>query len=290
MENEKARVCFEDHAFRRVSAAYFNHYVHGFPHPDRVMEEHDLIYMCEGEWEIWLPGGPVMLRRDQVLILPARVHHYGKKACPDHTKTMFLHVSAAGDRFLTREPSGREAPAREERNKGEIALRLLTDCRDAGNVRALFERVTAEFASGHDYRESRISALLQLLLTELYAAQNQNPGEAADGLVETVTRIIREDPGHFHTVQELASLLYVSPRTVSGRFKKRTGVTLHQYELDMKLRSAAAFIREYPDVKLYEVAKNFGFYDEFHFSRAFSGKFSIPPAAYRRRKKEGNAP
>lgn len=276
MENE-TRICFEDHAFRRVSAAYFNHYVHGFVHPDRVMEEHDLIYMCEGEWEIWMQEYPVMLRRDQVLILPAQVHHYGKRACPDHTKTMFLHVSAGRDRFLTQEKG----------NGGEISLRPLTDCRDAGNVRALFEKITAEFASRHDYRESRISALFQLLLTELYAAQNQSPGEASDELVKTVMRIIREEPGHFHTVQELAGLLYVSPRTVSGRFKKRTGITLHQYELDMKLHSAAAFIREYPDVKLHEVAKNFGFYDEFHFSRAFSGRFSVSPAAYRKQKRGG---
>lgn len=261
---------------RRISAAYLNHYVHGFPHPDRTMGEHDLIYMCEGEWEIWLGETPFVLKKDQVLILPAGLRHSGKVCCPDHTKTIYLHVSEEEDRFLWEDA---DEPACLERT----ALPLLTQCKEEGTVRKLFGRIAAEFASGHLYRECRMSALFQLLLTELYAAGRESTEGIADTVAEEAIRIIREEPGRFHTVKELAALLYVSPRTVSGHFRKATGTTVHRYEMNMKLDLAAVFLKEYPQVKLHEAAENFGFYDEFHFSRAFSERFQISPAAYRKR-------
>lgn len=267
-------------ARRRISAAYLNRYVHGFPHPDRTMGEHDLIYMCEGEWEIWLEKTPFVLKRNQVLILPAGLRHFGKLSCPDHTETIYLHVSEEGDCFQWED-------TQEETCMEKIALSLLTQCGEGGMVRELFGRIAAEFASGHRYRESRMSALFQLLLTELYTARRKSDEEVTDAVTEEVIRIIREEPGRFHTVKELAALLYVSPRTVSGHFKKVTGNTVHRYELDWKLDSAKVFLKEYPHVKLREAAENFGFYDEFHFSRAFSERFQISPAAYRKQQEQG---
>ena len=42
-----------------IREAYHNTFVTGIPHPNRVMEDHDLIYLLEGEWEIRQepPGG-----------------------------------------------------------------------------------------------------------------------------------------------------------------------------------------------------------------------------------------
>lgn len=260
---------------RNISAAYLHNYTHGFPHPDRIMEEHDLIYMCAGEWEIYLEEAPIVLKQDMVLFLPAGIHHSGVKKCLDGTRTMFIHVSAKGDRFQREGGLGRPDTRR-------IPIRPVTDCIHAQDVKILFENIIAEYSSDRLYKECRMSALFQLLITELHRVQQTEKGTPEDSLVKEALRIIRENPDRFHTSQELAGLLHVSPRTLTGHFGRALGTTPHQYELNMKLDSAAAFLREYPDVKLYEVAKNFGFYDEFHLSRAFSQKFSVSPARYRK--------
>ena len=104
-----------------------------------------------------------------------------------------------------------------------------------------------------------------------------------DELVETAIQLMRDNPGHFHSMQDFSKSMYVSSKTFINHFKKNTGTTPHKFEWNMKLNSAASFMREYPNVRLYEVAKKFGFYDEFHFSREFSKKFLISPTEYRKR-------
>lgn len=270
-----SQILWNNNTFRKISAAYFNHYVHGFPHPDRIMDEHDLIYMCEGEWEIYLEETPIILRQDQVLILPSGVHHYGLKNCLDGTKTMFIHVSSEKDSYRGDAAASLTTPEK-------IPLPPLINCAHAHNIKHLFENIVEEFSSGNVYKECRMSSLLQLLLTELYSTLHEGSKEISDVIVKDVLQIIRENPEHFHTLQELSQLLHVSPRTITMHFNKVLGTTPYKYELNMKLNSVSVFMREYPNVKLYEVAKNFGFYDEFHLSKAFTRRFSISPSQYRK--------
>jgi len=48
-----------------------------------------------------------------------------------------------------------------------------------------------------------------------------------------------------------------------------TLTTLYQYQMDIKLQKACVFLKDYPKMKLHEIAANLGYYDEFHFSEAF---------------------
>ena len=52
---------FVPSAFYEVREAYHNLFVEGIPHPDRVMEEHDLVYLVDGEWEVFEEGTPYLL-------------------------------------------------------------------------------------------------------------------------------------------------------------------------------------------------------------------------------------
>ena len=83
---------FVPSAFYEVREAYHNLFVEGIPHPDRVMEEHDLIYLVDGEWEVFEEGTPYLLRAGDVLILTAGRHHYGERPCRDRTRTIYIHA------------------------------------------------------------------------------------------------------------------------------------------------------------------------------------------------------
>ena len=53
------------------------------------------------------------------------------------------------------------------------------------------------------------------------------------------------------------------------------------YHLELKLNNSKYFLVSYPDMKLKEIADMFGFYDEFHYSKAFKKLFNTSPNAFR---------
>lgn len=63
--------------------------------------------------------------------------------------------------------------------------------------------------------------------------------------------------------------------------KSQYGKSIYTYQLDMKMEAVRLFILNHPNIKLHEVALNFGFYDEFHLSKIFKKKFNVSPNQYR---------
>ena len=66
---------------RAVSMADYSWFKTGILHPDRVMDEHDLVYLLLGSWEIWEDEIPYLLVPGDVILLEAGRHHYGRAAC-----------------------------------------------------------------------------------------------------------------------------------------------------------------------------------------------------------------
>ena len=51
--------------------------------------------------------------------------------------------------------------------------------------------------------------------------------------------------------------------------------------MEAKLAKARILLQEYPEMPLSEIAKNLGFYDEFHFSKTFKKYYFVSPSQYR---------
>lgn len=83
---------------RQIGSANHITMIHPTLHPDRVLKEHDFLYMLDGTWEIGeeLPAGGqkevFRLRTDDLLILPAGRHHYGLTPCSPHNRHMYIHA------------------------------------------------------------------------------------------------------------------------------------------------------------------------------------------------------
>jgi len=85
----------------------------------------------------------------------------------------------------------------------------------------------------------------------------------------------------FYSASELADSYYVSVRTISGRFKKATGESVHQYQINLKLDMAYDELPFSPNRPIRDVAKSYGFYDEYQFSKLFKRRFGIAPSQRR---------
>ena len=96
---------FELSSQRRIVEANYNTFVNPLLHPNRVMQQHDFLYILDGEWEIALENEVAReiypVKKGDLVILPAGVHHYGTKLCSPNSRNMYIHTDTmAGDHLI----------------------------------------------------------------------------------------------------------------------------------------------------------------------------------------------
>ena len=62
-------------------------------HDDRVMNEHNLLYIFSGEWEIGQDGIAYQLKTGDMMLMRAGSHHYGISPCSVNMRNMFFHFT-----------------------------------------------------------------------------------------------------------------------------------------------------------------------------------------------------
>jgi len=234
-------------------------------HPDRIMEDHDFVYMLEGEWEVREEGRAFCMVPGDVLILAAGRHHYGRKECRSKTRTLFFHTRA-----FHRELAG-------EAGGDGIHLPSLVHCSASPEVVRCFRRLVDAFWSNAPTRSLELSSLFQLLLCELASASSMEAYPFRRLIAEAQSRMRMDQQGALST-KELAERLGVSVRKLRYAFERELGIPPHRYHRDLRLDMSMKMLQTEPGHTLREIAEAFGFYDEFHFSRAFKRRFGIPPS------------
>lgn len=273
----------EKMAHRQITGANYITSINGMVHPDRVLSEHDFLYMLEGDWEIMEDGSVYEMHRDDLLILGAGRHHYGQKLCNPGNRHMYFHVL----------PSPAEKGEKNGMEKMEpstlFPCHTLLHCRHNPHIRMYFEEIISAFWSDSPEKLCRLSLLFNLLLCEIAelqaAAGDKGP---SDPLVEEICRQIQSNPQRFYTAGEMAEAHFICARTLNNRFQKACQKTFYAYQMETKLEMVRYFLIHQPDAPLHEAAVNFGFYDEFHLSKAFKKHFKMSPSRFRKYRASGN--
>ena len=250
---------------RKISNANHNVYINGVIHPDRVMNDHDFVYISEGYWEIYQNNELFKLLPGDLILLHAKEHHYGKIPCINNTKTMFLHVNYDAD----------DNNDIKQHSIPYIPLDTVIHCQNNSKINTIFQEIISIFLSNYDHKEIKLSVLFNLLLCELYELTALHKDEI--NIAEKVAQIIQENPQYNFTNKQLAEKLFLNERTLMRYFKNQYGTSIYSYQLNLKMKSIRSFLLDHPNVKLHEVAKNFGFYDEFHLSKTFKKEYGISP-------------
>lgn len=254
-------------ARREVTLCNHNYSHEGIYHPDRIMEEYDLLYMQKGIWNIWEEDTCYHLREHQVLLLEPGKHHYSLDKCSPEMRNVYVHFTIL---------PGDGIPEKEK-----LCVNKQTDCSNNQKVYHLYEQIIEAFWSDNlPNRGYRTSVLLDQLLIEL-ADIDRARYQSTDVLVSEIIHRFHCSPERFFSPQELADDYHVSLRTISGRFKKSTGQSIHQYQLQLKLNMAYDTLPLTPGRGLRDIAHSFGFYDEFQFSKLFKRQFGISPSERR---------
>lgn len=258
----------------QVTEANYITSVNGMVHPDRIMKEHDFLYMLDGFWEIYEEDTLYKMKSDDLLILTAGRHHYGKSLCNPGNRHMYIHVL----------PTVPKLPAADSPAAPGVLLSCpaLLSCGRAPRIRQYFHEIISVCWSPSAERENRLSLLFSLLLCEISDFLQQPDGRQAwDPLAEEIMRHLQSTPQTFFTAKEISARYFICERTLNNHFRKACGKTFPAFQMETKLEMVRQFLLSQPQAKLHEAAVNYGFYDEFHLSRAFKKQFGQSPSQYR---------
>ncbi|MDO4292764.1 MAG: AraC family transcriptional regulator [Eubacteriales bacterium] len=281
-------IWLEKMGMHRLTGCNYVTSVNGMLHPDRVMAEHDFLYMLDGEWEIWEEERAYQLRTDDLLILTAGQHHFGRRLCNPGNQHMYLHVQptpAEQEALRSGSKAEGDGPDRTARTASLFACPTLLHCQANPRIRQCFQEIIAASWTYAAERENRLSLLFSLLLCELAALPNADmPPKQPDPVTDQIVQRIRSTPQTFFTAEEIAAEYYICARTLNNRFRSFCGKTFCAFQMETHLEMARQFLLSQPQAKLREAALNYGFYDEFHLSRAFKRQFGLSPSQFRKNK------
>lgn len=236
---------------------------------DRTLKYHDFIYILEGTWAFAEDGKNYPLEKGDVLLLAAGRHHCTSIPCEAGTRTFCIHISCEDGDL--------------EDQTGNISLPTLLHLKREQTVKRYFEDIVNVFWSESSYKQERLSALTDLLIWELKNVSQQTFHEDTD-LADQAIELLTASPHHRFKVNEAAQLLFVSEKSLNNAMRKKTGMPFYAYQKNQKLEMAASQIEMEPEMRISEIAAAFGFYDQFHFSKAFKERFGVSPQNYREKK------
>ncbi len=269
---------------RQITLCGTNYYPTPEYHVDRILPEHDLMFMYEGEWQIAQDDAVYTLKPGDLLFLHAGGHHWGTSPCSVNARNLFVHFSALeSDRhhvFL----SPHETHAYATGNK--ICIPPLIHIGLENQITDLFSSIISLYWSHQEDRHRRLSIMLSLLLNDLSYAARRNFSTSEEWIVKLLS-LFHNDMARLYTLNECAEITGMNVRTLSSRFARLMGKSLHQYQVDEKLEGAYSQLRT-GMYSVKEVALTFGFTDPYYFSRAFKKHFGVAPSRIVRREPSSN--
>lgn len=249
-------------------------YSKSMPHPSRNMNYHDLAYVAKGNFHLCQEDEKIIAEEGDVFFLTGNKYHFSEINSPEGSECVFFHFDIDEEDYISYElPSNAE--------EEYICMPMKLSGFYNPKIKQLFNEILSFFYKDNIISTKMCNSLLLQLLVELEATLFNPTSFLGDEIVNSVINVLQENKNRNVTVEELAQRLSFSPRTLHLHFKKTMGVTLHKYQLNLKLNSAALLLRYYPLITLKEIADLYGFFDEFHFSKSFKNKFGISPQKYR---------
>ena len=159
-------------------------------------------------------------------------------------------------------------------------LLLLEDFEDA---RDTFIKMNSIATSAEGQWRAEISAMLKLVLLRLAETVSENA--LPSRMVEALDAYIEENAGSEISNTEIGAIFGYHPFYVSRMLKEKKGITMRQYIISYRLKSAMRML-ELTKKSIAEIAEECGFTDASYFTKTFRQSFGITPKEFRNKFKE----
>ena len=217
--------------------------VHGMVHPNRIIGEHDFLYILDGTWEIWEDDTSYALQSDDLLILTAGRHHYGKKLCNPGNRHMYVHallpmlkrnitIYTHLQWILRKLSSFFPVPAFSTVNIIQKSVNICKRSSLSPGVTIRNAKTDFPFYS------------LFFCVNFLGWKHKKSSLTPIDPMIEEIIRLIHSTPQTFFTAGEIASRYYICERTLNNRFHKYCKKTFPAFQMEQNWKCPA--VSAYP--------------------------------------------
>lgn len=131
------------------------------------------------------------------------------------------------------------------------------------------------------FYEIEISGIFSQVLIECMRCVKLNALNRRGTVFDKVFEYIHENSHIKLTNKDIADVFGYNPNYISDLLKISTGLPLHKYLLGVRIEKAIDLI-ELGDKSMGEIAEECGFYDIYHFSKAFKAATGVSPSKYRK--------
>ena len=153
---------------------------------------------------------------------------------------------------------------------------------DMAGERETFLSMCDIYNSSASDRLPRISAMLKLILLGAFSTEGEDALPAA--MAANLDSYIRENMADDISNTELGAVFGYHPFYVSQMLKKKLGITLKQYVIAYRLRTACSLLSS-TEKTTAEIAELTGFTDASYFTKTFKSSFGKTPKEYRNENK-----
>jgi AraC-like DNA-binding protein len=238
----------------------------------RVLDEYQLIYISKGEgvFESLKCGQQNVMTGTMMILFPGEWHRFKPNK---QTGWDEFWVGFKGDvieniiqkNFFSKENAVLDIGLH------ETVVNLFTD---------IIEK-TKEERTGY---QPLVSGIVMHLLGEIHSLTKQQRFAAEDitALIINKARIIfRTNIDNALAMEKVAEELNVSYAWFRKAFKNYTGISPHQYLLQLRIEKAKMLLSDH-SVSIKEIALRLNFESAFYFSRLFKGKTGVSPELFRK--------
>jgi AraC-like DNA-binding protein len=257
---------------RSISVAAHSIRIEPMPHPSRCWNKHEIFYVMEGQWVIRIKDEEYVYNPTDIGLLPANSPYYGEKPCKKNSHIIYILFDVdKKDQFIE---NGMDT-------KADKFFLVQTHTKTTNfDLSHFFSDIVKIQSSNLTYKKLRCMSMFNLLFAELSDIYRQK-WIKKDAVITDIVALIHEHPYRFYAINELSQIAGLSRKTLTRRFMKETGQTLHQYQMSNKLDRIAEILSSNSYIGLKNLAANFGFCDEFHLSSSFKKRFGVSPAYYK---------
>ncbi|WP_235218470.1 response regulator [Paenibacillus sp. FSL R7-269] len=123
--------------------------------------------------------------------------------------------------------------------------------------------------------------------TPAAAPSDEVPNQPSEGgehyVVEQMKSILEQDYGLNFELERLAEAVGMNASYISRLFKHKTGQTITDYLIGIRIAEAKKMLLHHPDLKNYEIADKVGYSDPVYFNKLFKKMCGMTPKEYKSR-------
>lgn len=152
---------------------------------------------------------------------------------------------------------------------------------DDTTIRQLIYKMIQQFDEQKRFWDLAASGMLQtIIIIVVQKVTQNNAGVGGSCKGDEIIRFLTENYMHPLTNEQIAQRFHYHPDYINRIIFSYTGMTLKQYIIDLRIRSAINLLM-HSDADISEIASSTGYENVYYFSRIFKKKTGYAPSCFR---------